>query len=129
MKRVVWQAVANCRTMVDAATDSVLAAWGRRMATGRSITKGYPSVSARFGDSGGLNDFDDLADQVEQHVANVAVVIIYGHKGEGGLDGAHRRPLEAIYVGAQWSGEGDFETQFLEAVNAFELKARGRGLL
>jgi hypothetical protein len=125
-----WEEVSNYRQMVDAATDSVLAAWGMLMRAGsRNVGRGYPSNSAGFGDGAGLADFEDLADEVEHRVGSVAMAIIYGDRGMGGLLEAYRSPLVAIYAGGAWVSEGQPEIQFLEAVEAFERKARGRGLL
>jgi hypothetical protein len=129
MKRAGWEDVANCRAMVDAATDSVLMAWGRLMSSGLRSAGGYPKVSAGFSDCGGLSDFDDLADEVEQHIGSVAMVIVYGHRGAGGLEEVHRRPLVAVYAGGAWSGSGDFSVAFLEAVEKFERKCREKGIL
>jgi hypothetical protein len=129
MKRVSWEEVANYRAMVDAATDGVLSAWGVLMRSSDGGVRGWPKASAGFDVRSTINDFEDLADEVERAVAASAMAIIYGDRGAGGMPEAHRRPLVTIYCGGAWFGDGEPEVAFLEAVEAFERKARGRGLL
>ena len=124
MRRPTWDEVNDLRRLVDAATDYVLAEYGRSMkATHEEVTKGYGKASAGFS-GGGVSDFDDLAYGVDRLVAKAAEAIIWGS-----LTMEERNAIHAVYIGERYSRPGPLDLALLEAVSVFEKRARERGLL
>ena len=124
MRRLEWDQVSELRKLVDPAVDAVLYAAGRSL-SGGGVKVGYPTCSSSIFGGARVQSFDDMAEDVDRAVGVAARSIIY----DPGFLEIHRRALSVVYWGGAWREEGDLQVAVLQAADAFERRARAKGLV
>ena len=111
----------DIRDCIPIEVDRCLDAWSRFMHRGR-FCKGYPSRSAGFAGSG-IGCWDDLEEEWASALATEVNTVM------DDLDNKHYIAISNFYCSRKWKFISDEVEFLLNATDAFEKKARARGVL